>query len=176
MLGFYCLSDKNVYWIGVSMKYMHVYVLSYFVFFSFFLSPPSSPFLCFSLPISLFPLFLLSLPGTLSYDFEKELDRELEGSDHFPVSCASSVTIVSEHDRHTFASPVTSGGESPVIRPHSFGFRSGSDVTHRGSHSEVEGSENHSHRLGSSSEGTNAKSLKNQTRSQGPSLLVHMLC
>ena len=136
--------------------------------FSFFLSP----FLCFSLPTSPFSLSSSSLYQEHSHDesygFEKELDRELEGSDHFPMSCASSVTIVSEHDRHTFASPVTSGGESPVITPHPFGFRSGSDVTHRGSHSEVEGSENHSHRLGSSSEGTNAKSLKSNsiTRSE----------
>ena len=132
-------------------------------FFPF--SSPHPPLLfSVSLPPSPFSLSSSSLYQEHSHDesyyFEKELDRELEGSDHFPVSCASSVTIVSEHDRHTFASPVTSGGESPVIRPHPFGFRSGSDVTHRGSHSEVEGSENHSHRLGSGSEGTNAKSLK----------------
>ena len=143
-----------------------VHVLSYFVFFPFLSSP--SPF-----SLSSSSLYQEHSHDE-SYDFEKELDRELEGSDHFPVACASSITIVSEHDRHTFASPVTSGGESPVIRPHPFGFRSGSDVTHPGSHSEVEGSENHSHRLGSSSEGTNAMSLKNQTRSQGPSLL-HMV-
>ena len=76
------------------------------------------------------------------------------------MSCASSVTIVSEHDRHMFASPVTSGGESPVIRPHPFGFKSGGDITHRVNHIEVESSENHSHRSGSGSEGTHAKSLK----------------
>ena len=76
------------------------------------------------------------------------------------MSCASSVTIVSEHDRHTFASPVTSGGESPVIRPHPFGFKSGGDITHRGNHIEVESSENHSHRSWSGSDGTNAKSFK----------------
>ena len=140
MLGFYCLSDKNVYWIGVSMKYMHVYVRSS-SFFPFF-SPHPPPLFFVSLSPSPFSLSSSSLYQEHChdelYDFEKELDRELEGSDHFPVSCATSVTIVSEHDRHTFASPVTSGGESPVIRPHSFGFRSGSDVTHRGSHSEVE--------------------------------------
>ena len=78
---------------------------------------------------SLFPpLLLFSLQERCkshdeSYDFERELvDRELEGSDHFPMSCASSVTIVSEHDQHTFTSPVTSGGESPVIRPHPFTY------------------------------------------------------
>ena len=142
---------------------MCMWNLSYFVFSPFFtphpfLSSSQLPLLCFPSPHP--PPF--SLSSSLyqehshdeSYDFEKELDRELEGSDHFPVSCASSVTIVSEHDRPTFASPVTSGGESPVIRPHPFGF------THRGNHIEVEGSENHSHRLGSGSEGTNAKSLK----------------
>ena len=59
-----------------------------------------------------------------------------------------------------FASPVTSGGESPVIRPHPFGFKSGGDITHRVNHIEVESSENHSHRSGSGSEGTHAKSLK----------------
>ena len=101
------------------MKYMYIhvymYVLSYFVFFSFFLSPPS--------PFSLSSSSLYQEHShDESYDFEKELNRELEGSDHFSVSCASSVTIVSEHDRHTFASPVTSGGESPVISPSSGHF------------------------------------------------------
>ena len=99
---------------------------SFFPFSSHHPPHPPHPFLCFSPPQSPFSLSSSSLYQEHShdelYDFEKELDRELEGSDHFPVSCASSVTIVSEHDRHTFASPITSGGESPVIRPNSCHF------------------------------------------------------
>ena len=76
---------------------------------------------CYSFsPLLLFPPLLLSsiylyrnvANLMTSHTILRELDRELEGSDHFPMSCASSVTIVSEHDQHMFASPVTSGGES----------------------------------------------------------------
>ena len=46
---------------------------------------------------------------------------QLEDSDKFE-SRASSVTVVSEHERH-FVSPVSIGRETPVIKPHPFGFK-----------------------------------------------------
>ena len=39
-------------------------------------------------------------------------------------SRASSVTVISESERHSFASPVNVGRDTPVVKPHPFSFKS----------------------------------------------------
>lgn len=130
------------------------------------LPPLLPPSLHSSLPPTPHPF---SLPPSLhpsqdnckaSHDESHDWERELEGSDAFPGhSRASSITVVSEHERLPLASPISMGRESPVVKPHPFSFRSGTD-SHRNSHNEVDLWEYHLHKSGSGSEGTSLRTLR----------------
>ncbi len=72
----------------------------------------------------------LNLSQNDLHDFVRGLDDE---TDVFQESRASSVTVISDHEHHSFASPVPSERETPVVKPHPFGFKSqgGSDTLTR---------------------------------------------
>ena len=59
--------------------------------------------------------------SSLSYDVSQLDEADVFGSR------ASSVTVISEHDRHSllspYASPVNHGMDTPIVRPHPFGIR-----------------------------------------------------
>ena len=98
-------------------------------------------------------------------EFELNELHDLEESEVFGESRASSVTVISDYDRHSYASPIPS--ESPVVKPHPFSFRH-QCWSPRGdsqSQSDVDAGE-HLYRSGSSAEATSSlKSLRLKSQS-----------